>query len=123
MNEFEGKSTAREIEIDVPNDQSVEDESANRDLQAGEIENTSEKLQENDCLEQLRRLQAEFANYKKRVAKEQLYSKELGRSECISAILPVLDDFDRMSENHNDLTGDQAIEGIRLIRDNLIKIL
>lgn len=123
MEELKGKTTAKEIKIDIPEEETKEDESIARNGDIIEPEMSSEETQEKDCLNQLQRLQAEFANYKKRVAKEQIFLKELGRSECISAILPVLDDFDRMSENHNNLNDDQAIEGIRLIREKLLKAL
>jgi len=123
VDEVEGKLTAKKVETEIPEDKSVEEELVAEDNKISEPKGTSEELQGMDYLEQLQRLQAEFANYKKRVAKEQLYFKELGQSECVSAILPVLDDFDRISENHNNLIGDQAIEGIKLIRDKLIKVL
>jgi len=76
VSEFEGKSSAKKVEIEFPEDQTAENEAEIQDSKTVEAETASEKLQGNDYLEQLQRLQAEFANYKKRVAKEQFYSVE-----------------------------------------------
>jgi molecular chaperone GrpE len=48
-----------------------------------------------DYLDDLRRLQAEFDNYKKRTIKEQTALVERATQRLIERLLPVLDDFDR----------------------------
>ena len=60
------------------------------------------------------RLQAEFANYKKRTDKER---EELGsyvRADILKNLLPVKDDFKRLLE-HLDQDKEKIIEGIDLI--------
>jgi molecular chaperone GrpE len=52
----------------------------------------------------LQRLQADFANYRKRVDRERLTAHEISTAAVLADLLPILDDFDRASV-HNELTG------------------
>jgi molecular chaperone GrpE len=52
----------------------------------------------------LQRLQAEYANYRKRVDRDRLAMSEQVVGGLLSALLPVVDDFDR-ARSHGDLTG------------------
>ena len=52
----------------------------------------------------LQRLQADFANYRKRVDKERLAAHELTTAALLIDLLPILDDFDRAAA-HNELSG------------------
>jgi molecular chaperone GrpE len=52
----------------------------------------------------LQRLQADFANYRKRVDKERLAAHEITTASVLVDLLPILDDFDRAAL-HNELTG------------------
>jgi molecular chaperone GrpE len=52
----------------------------------------------------LQRLQAEYANYRKRVERDRLAMSEQVVGGLLSALLPVVDDFDR-ARAHGDLTG------------------
>ncbi|MBN1155975.1 nucleotide exchange factor GrpE [Candidatus Woesearchaeota archaeon] len=67
----------------------------------------------------LKRLQAEFENYKKRELKERLQLRKLFQAELVKDILPVLDDF----ENALKHMPKEQIEGIRLVYNNLIQSL
>lgn len=53
-------------------------------------------------LEDLRRLQAEFTNFKNRSAKEKEQLREFVVADLVSALLPVIDDIDA-ARNHGDL--------------------
>lgn len=53
-------------------------------------------------LEDLRRVTAEYANYRRRVERERVVERERAVGEAARAILPVLDDLDR-AEAHGDL--------------------
>jgi molecular chaperone GrpE len=77
---------------------------------------------ETNCLEQLKRLQAEFSNYKKRIEKEKDQFYSLAKGDMILKILPALDDFERMVAHHENHDTIQC-EGIRLIVNKLKKIL
>ncbi len=52
----------------------------------------------------LQRITAEYANYRKRVARDQANARNDGIAEVLGVLLPVLDDLDRARE-HGDLTG------------------
>jgi molecular chaperone GrpE len=52
----------------------------------------------------LQRVQAEYANYRKRADRERLAAGELAIGRVLTDLLPVLDDLDRARE-HGDLTG------------------
>ena len=55
-------------------------------------------------LEDLRRVQAEYVNYKKRVDRDRDLARERGVTQVIEALLPVLDDIHAARE-HGDLEG------------------
>jgi len=54
--------------------------------------------------EDLQRLQAEFANYRKRVDRDRALASEVAISSVLLEFLAVLDDLDR-AEAHNELSG------------------
>ncbi|MGM9689202.1 MAG: nucleotide exchange factor GrpE [Alloprevotella sp.] len=70
------------------------------------------------------RLVAEFDNYRKRTLKEKTELILNGGEKVLSALLPVLDDLDRASQNM-DTSDDVATlkEGVTLIIDKLTKTL
>jgi molecular chaperone GrpE len=61
----------------------------------------------------LQRLQAEYANYRKRVERDRMAVRELALSSVLSGLLPVLDDIGRARE-HEELTG-----GFKSVADSL----
>lgn len=61
----------------------------------------------------LQRLQAEYANYRKRADRERLAAGDLAVGRVLTELLPVLDDIDR-ARSHGDLTG-----GLKAIADQL----
>ncbi|MDT4946750.1 MAG: molecular chaperone GrpE, partial [Pseudonocardiales bacterium] len=52
----------------------------------------------------LQRVQAEYANYRKRADRDRLAAGDVAISRVLAELLPVLDDIDR-ARNHDDLTG------------------
>jgi len=72
--------------------------------------------------DQLLRTVAEFENYKKRTLKEKMELIENGGSKTVTAILPVLDDFERaVADQSND---PKAIkEGVEMIFSKFVKTL
>lgn len=56
-----------------------------------------------DRLEDLRRLQAEYVNYKRRVDRDRALDREAGAATVVEALLPVLDDL-HMAKEHGELT-------------------
>lgn len=55
-----------------------------------------------ELLADLQRVQADFANYRKRSLRDQQVSAERAKASVISQLLPVLDDLDR-ARSHGDL--------------------
>ena len=64
----------------------------------------------------LQRLQAEYANYRKRVERDRTLAHELAIGSVLTELLAILDDVDRASE-HNELTG-----GFKAVADQLTAI-
>jgi molecular chaperone GrpE len=64
--------------------------------------------------EDLQRLQAEYANYRKRVERDRALSAEVAISSVLLEFLAVLDDLDR-AEAHNELSG-----GFKAVADQII---
>jgi molecular chaperone GrpE len=52
----------------------------------------------------LKRVQAEYANYRKRADRDKLAAGDVAISRVLAELLPVLDDIDR-ARSHDDLTG------------------
>jgi molecular chaperone GrpE len=64
----------------------------------------------------LQRLQAEYANYRKRVERDRAVAHELAIGLVLTELLATLDDIDRAA-SHNELTG-----GFKAVADQLIAI-
>lgn len=70
------------------------------------------------------RLFAEFDNYKKRTMKEKLDTMALAARDTMSALLPVLDDFDRAKQNaESEDSAEPFSEGVSLVYQKLHGIL
>jgi molecular chaperone GrpE len=65
----------------------------------------------------LQRLQAEYANYRKRVDRDRQSTTEFAFVAVISELLPVLDDLDRAAQ-HGELTG-----GFKAVADRINSIV
>lgn len=90
-------------------------------LEKSEVESLKEELQKEK--EQFLRLFAEFDNYKKRTAKERLDIFKTANSEVITAILPVLDDFERAVKEIEKSQENDLYKGVLLIQSKLIEVL
>lgn len=83
-----------------------------------------EKLQKerDETVALLQRNQADFDNFRRRNAAVRTDSLDEGRRECIRALLPVLDNFDRAMEN--DSADDAAWrEGVKLVYRQFVETL
>ena len=72
------------------------------------------------------RLQADYANYKKRTANEKLQLSELVKGDVLKEILPVLDNFERALQVPQDqLSEDNKsfLEGYEMIYKQLVTVL
>jgi len=57
-----------------------------------------------DYLEDLRRVQAEYVNYKRRVDRDRAVARDAGVQQVVEALIPVLDDI-HLAREHGDLAG------------------
>ena len=131
-------------EEEVLNEETVQQENTNSDASENQEETTSEgtekKQEEDDSVEaQLAKAQAqveeykdkylrqlaEFDNYRRRVIKEKADLIKNGGEKVISAILPILDDFDRANETLGKMGEGASAEkkGVELIIEKFVKIL
>lgn len=78
---------------------------------------TEEKSEskEKNFLEDLKRVQADFENYIKRVEKEKERIKEIAKAELLLKLISIKDDFDKAVDINN--------EGIKMIHNNFKKLL
>ena len=69
------------------------------------------------------RLYSEFENFRRRTAKEKLSLIGTANEEIISALLPVLDDFERAEESNKNAEIESMREGFALIHNKFKNIL
>jgi molecular chaperone GrpE len=103
----------------VPAEETTEQEAAEV---AGDLQAAQGEAQQ--YLDHLRRLQAEFDNYRKRVGKEQAELAELGSMPVVRRLLEVLDDFElalMSAEDQPDF--DRFLKGIELVYSKLVDAL
>jgi molecular chaperone GrpE len=81
--------------------------------------------QRDEYLALAQRTQADFENYRKRVAKEAAAAQERGMARLAQELLPALDNLDRALEAAAEHAGEEAslLEGMRLVRNELYAAL
>jgi molecular chaperone GrpE len=89
-----------------------EEEAAASELEADLARLTQIESERNEYLDTLRRVQAEFENYRKRVIKEQTALVDRATSGLVEQLLPVLDSFELALKNF-DSAGSDDIESVR----------
>jgi molecular chaperone GrpE len=89
-----------------------EEEAAASELEADLARLTQIESERDEYLETLRRVQAEFENYRKRVIKEQTALVDRATSGLVEQLLPVLDSFELALKNL-DSAGSDDIESVR----------
>ena len=122
--EFEN-STKATTDADQP--QSEKKEAANGNVGAQEDEQTaseSEGIKEEleAAKDKYLRLYSEFENFRKRTAREKLEMIQSANEQLITALLPVIDDFDRAAQVLPE-NPDKTTEGFLLIHAKLRKTL
>ncbi len=122
--EQNAEAQTEEGKTDTAADKKAEDEAAT-DKKAEEVElNPLEKAQQEveELKKQLLYKTAEFENYRKRTLKEKTELILNGGEKTISAILPILDDFERALADKSD---DPKVikEGVQMIFNKFAKTL
>src|SRR5580693_7601873 len=108
-----------EPEVEQP-ERPEEDEQANEIV--GEIEGDLDELvaiaaQRDEYLALAQRTQADFENYRKRVARESAAAAERGVAKLAKELLPALDNLDRALDAAAQ--DDPLLDGVRLVRGEL----
>ena len=111
----ENKELENENIEDVVKEEEVQDDSQ-------EVANDSsddEKYQ--DLMDKFMRLQADFANYKRRTEAQKTEYVELGVKKIVNDLLPVLDNFERALDSIEEK--DSTYDGILMIKNQLTDVL
>jgi molecular chaperone GrpE len=84
------------------------------------LENADLKAEATENRNNFLLLAAEFENFKKRINKDQVRTKELYKEKILVEILPIIDDIDRGLKHHKD---DEASEAFKMVKGKLIAFL
>ena len=96
--------------------------SSKKQKETSQIEEQAKQV--NELKDKYVRLLAEFENYKKRTIREKVDLMGTAAQDTMSAILPVLDDFDRAKKNaEDDSTVEPFSEGVMLVYTKLYNVL
>lgn len=113
-------SEQEEGKVEGPTAESTGETTGNGELEAlrKDLEDATREGQE--YLGLLKRTQADFVNYRRRVDQERGESLSAGKAALAHRILPVLDDFDRaVKAMPSDLAKNEWAQGIELIARKL----
>jgi len=104
--------------IDESNEESLSGEPEGNDI----AEKTAKELQ--DLKDKYLRLAAEFDNYRKRTAKENLEIRMTASRDLMTSLLEILDDVDRAEVQINEVKQeDKLLEGVKHIFNKFRKTL
>jgi len=101
----------------------------NEDAGLSELEKLKEEMEalknnNTELKDKYIRLFAEFDNYKKRTIREKVDLMNTAARDTMTALLPVLDDFDRLNKIDLDAsTAESFSEGVRLVYNKLNRVL
>ncbi len=85
---------------------------------------TAEQQRAEECLDLLRRTQADFVNYRRRMGQEQAEGRIAAQSALLSRLLPVLDDFGRaLGAVPPELATHPWVQGLFLVARRLTTVL
>ncbi|MFV9484311.1 nucleotide exchange factor GrpE [Christiangramia sp. ASW11-125] len=107
-------------EVDQAGDDTEAEDTAS-DNELSEEERMKEDLQKEK--DKFLRLFAEFENYKRRTSKERLELFKTANQEVMTAMLPVMDDFDRAMNEINKSGDENLLKGVELIHNKLRETL
>ncbi|MGH2812813.1 MAG: nucleotide exchange factor GrpE [Actinomycetota bacterium] len=89
-----------------------------------EDETAALRAERDGYLDDLKRIKAEFENYRKRILKEQTEFVERASASLVSSLLPVLDNFDlAVSAAEDTKEFDKMLRGIEMVYGELKEVL
>jgi len=109
----ESKKSSNASELERTRSQSTEKDFENQ------LKEKQQKIEE--LTDTLKRLQAEFENYKKRIDKEKIEFVKYAHADMIAQLLPVLDSFEIALKNATDK--EKFVDGIKIIYAQLYSVL
>lgn len=109
-------------------EQAAEAPAADEEKAADEAASTDAKIEAAvaDMQQKYLRLQADFANFKKRTAGEKLQISEVVKMEVLGQVLPVIDNFERALHVPQDALTDELksfVDGYEMIYKQLMTVL
>lgn len=99
----------------------AEDKTESKETESSEKEQLKADLQKEK--DKFLRLFAEFENYKKRTSKERVEMFKTASQDVITALLPVLDDFDRALNEIAKTEDKNLLKGVELIHNKFRETL
>lgn len=122
----EVKDQVEEAIDDAINEVEEENDTADKSPETRDNELSEEELLKEDLQKEkdkFLRLFAEFENYKRRTSKERLELFKTANQEVMTAMLPVMDDFDRALSELKKSGDENLLKGIELIHNKLKETL
>lgn len=116
-----------EINLEEFNEEQIEDEKVESDeqqLEQNEPQVETTKKVEEDYLNRLMRLQADFDNFRKRTIKEKEDIYKYALANFAEKLLPVMDNVERALKAIEDANiNDSYVDGVKLVSQQLIDVL
>ncbi|MFM9951558.1 MAG: nucleotide exchange factor GrpE [Saprospiraceae bacterium] len=107
-------------EVADQNEEALENEQTQEQQASSGQELEALKIQNEELKDKYLRLYAEFENYKRRALKEKIDYMATAAQDTLTALLPVLDDFDRAKKAADATNGAEPFsEGIALVYHKL----
>lgn len=115
----EVEDAAVDVDGDVHVDETVGAGASEADVEEPTVESLQAELEAQrqkaeEHLNHLQRLQAEFNNYRRRMAQEKLRAAGRGKEELLSSLLPVLNNL-RLALQHADQDPELVRQGVQMI--------
>ncbi|WP_459843013.1 nucleotide exchange factor GrpE [Halanaerocella petrolearia] len=89
-----------------------------------EEELVTEKEEKEKYINRLQRLQADFSNYKKRVAKEKKRLTTRTTKDFVADMLPIIDNFERaLATSQDSKEVNDVLEGVEMIHRQVVNLL
>ena len=110
----QGDPEMKASEVNVPSDSKM-----GEDIDKLQSLLDSERRKNEDSLTQIKYLQADFENYRRRVAREVQEIEEYSTASLVRRVLPVLDDLDRAVAMAGKADDKGIVEGIRMVQKSL----
>ena len=108
---------------DITEELEIEELSGEIEVLRGELEEC--KKIEDEYIDRIKRLQADYDNYRKRTIKEHLDHLKRANKDLIAKLLPIIDNFEMALKAAEGMSGKEAelYKGVKMIYDNLLELL